>query len=152
MRVEDPVKQGILQEKRDVNILERKEKMSTDHVRNVSGILSHAKAKSETVKQRIDLAIESLMRENLAVNFNSVAARACVSKTTLYNHPEYRTRIESLRCNCIAPKLILRRPVFFFQRIGCKDKHLASVVQVARIRFALLLVEHSKVHHELSVM
>ena len=55
--------------------------MSTDHVRNVSGILSHAKAKSETVKQRIDLAIESLMRENLAVNFNSVAARACVSKT-----------------------------------------------------------------------
>ena len=71
--------------------------MSTDHVRNVSGILSHAKAKSETVKQRIDLAIESLMRENLAVNFNSVAARACVSKTTLYNHPEYRTRIESLR-------------------------------------------------------
>ena len=56
--------------------------MSTDHVRNVSGILSHAKAKSETVKQRIDLAIESLMRENLAVNFNSVAARACVSKTT----------------------------------------------------------------------
>ena len=46
--------------------------MSTDHVRNVSGILSHAKAKSETVKQRIDLAIESLMRENLAVNFNSV--------------------------------------------------------------------------------
>ena len=50
--------------------------MSTDHVRNVSGILSHAKAKSETVKQRIDLAIESLMRENLAVNFNSVAARA----------------------------------------------------------------------------
>ena len=49
--------------------------MSTDHVRNVSGILSHAKAKSETVKQRIDLAIESLMRENLAVNFNSVAAQ-----------------------------------------------------------------------------
>ena len=85
--------------------------MSTDHVRNVSGILSHAKAKSETVKQRIDLAIESLMRENLAVNFNSVAARACVSKTTLYNHPEYRTRIESLRCNCIAPKLLMKPSV-----------------------------------------
>ena len=48
--------------------------MSTDHVRNVSGILSHAKAKSETVKQRIDLAIESLMRENLAPE-NIPAAR-----------------------------------------------------------------------------
>lgn len=85
--------------------------MSTDHVRNVSGILSHAKAKSETVKQWIDLAIESLMRENLAVKFNSVAAHACVSKTTLYNHPEYRTRIESLRCNCIAPKLLMKPSV-----------------------------------------
>ena len=51
--------------------------MSTDHVRNVSGILSHAKAKSETVKQRIDLAIESLMRENLAVNW--VCPKFCVN-------------------------------------------------------------------------
>lgn len=42
---------------------------------------------------------------------NSVAARACVSKTTLYNHPEYRTRIESLRCNCIAPKLLMKPSV-----------------------------------------
>ena len=57
--------------------------MSTDHVRNVSGILSHAKAKSETVKQRIDLAIESLMRENLAVNFNSVTIRSIALELNL---------------------------------------------------------------------
>ena len=73
--------------------------MSNNHARNVNGLLSHAKTKSESVKQRIDSAIESLMRENMAVNFNSVAARACVSKTTLYNHPEYRVQIQSLRCN-----------------------------------------------------
>ena len=60
--------------------------MSNNHARNVNGLLSHAKTKSESVKQRIDSAIESLMRENMAVNFNSVAARACVSKTTLYNY------------------------------------------------------------------
>lgn len=78
--------------------------MSNNHVRNVNGLLSHAKTKSESVKQRIDSAIDSLMRENMAVNFNSVATRACVSKTTLYNHPEYRVRIQSLRCNYNASK------------------------------------------------
>ena len=61
--------------------MERKEKMSTDHVRNVSGILSHAKAKSETVKQRIDLAIESLMRENLAVNFKDILLKVRVDES-----------------------------------------------------------------------
>ena len=29
----------------------------------------------------------------------------------IYNHPEYRTRIESLRCNCIAPKLLMKPSV-----------------------------------------
>lgn len=32
-------------------------------------------------------------------------------RITLYNHPEYRTRIESLRCNCIAPKLLMKPSV-----------------------------------------
>lgn len=39
--------------------------MSNNHARNVNGLLSHAKTKSESVKQRIDSAIESLMRENM---------------------------------------------------------------------------------------
>lgn len=51
--------------------------MSTNHVRNVSGILSYAKAKSETVKQRIDSAIEFLMRENLAVELQ-FCGRTCL--------------------------------------------------------------------------
>lgn len=85
--------------------------MSNNHARNVNGLLSHAKSKSETVKQRINSAIESLMRENMVVNFNSVATRACVSKTTLYNHPEYRARIESLRCNCNVSKRIVKPTV-----------------------------------------
>lgn len=70
---------------------------NNDHARNVSGLLSHAAAKSEAVAQRIDLAIRTLVSKNKAVNFNSVAALAHVSKTTLYNNPVFRARIERLR-------------------------------------------------------
>ncbi len=63
-----------------------------DHPRNVSGLLSHATAKSEAVARRIDCAIRTLVSQNAAVNFNTVAALAHVSKTTLYH-------IEKLRCD-----------------------------------------------------
>lgn len=73
--------------------------MSSDHVRNVQGLLLHAEAKSKSVEQRIDSAIKFLVSQHKVVNFNSVAIQAGVSKTTLYNNSEYRTRIESLRQN-----------------------------------------------------
>ena len=71
--------------------------MSSDHVRNVSGLLSYAKEKSKAVNQRIDSAIGSLLKQGLPINFNSVATLAGISKTTLYNNPDYRARIQSLR-------------------------------------------------------
>lgn len=71
--------------------------MPNNHTRNVSGLIAHAEAKSRAVSKKVDLAIRSLLKQNLPVNFNSVAVLAGVSKTTLYNHPEYRARIQSLR-------------------------------------------------------
>ncbi len=71
--------------------------MSSSHVRNVSGLRSHAKEKSKAVNQRIDSAIRSLLKQEAPINFNSVAVLAGVSKTTLYNNPTHRTRIQSLR-------------------------------------------------------
>ena len=85
--------------------------MSRDHVRNVQGLLLHAEAKSRSVSQRIDSAIRFLVSQHRAINFNSVAAQAGVSKTTLYNNPEYRTRIESLRQNSISVKIPARHIV-----------------------------------------
>lgn len=72
---------------------------NNDHVRNVTGLLSHAAAKSEAAAQRIDSAIRTLVSKNEEVNFNAVAALAHVSKTTLYNNPVFRARIEHLRRN-----------------------------------------------------
>jgi len=71
---------------------------NNDHIRNVEGLRSHATAKSDAARQRIDLAIKTLENQNADVNFNAVAALARVSKTTLYNNQDYRTRIEHLRC------------------------------------------------------
>lgn len=68
-----------------------------NHDRNVSGLLSYAAAKSDAVARRIDSAINALVSQNAAVNFNAVATLAGVSKTTLYGNPDYRSRIEKLR-------------------------------------------------------
>jgi hypothetical protein len=70
--------------------------MST-HNRNISGLQAFATFKSEDVAYRIDKAIKSLMLEKDVINFNSVATKANVSKTTLYNNPDFRQRIELLR-------------------------------------------------------
>jgi septal ring factor EnvC (AmiA/AmiB activator) len=45
----------------------------------------------------VDESIRRLVKAKESINFNSVATDAGVSKATLYNNPEIRGRIESLR-------------------------------------------------------
>ncbi|SMD41045.1 DUF6262 family protein [Bacillus sp. JKS001846] len=56
----------------------------------------HASRKA-TTSQKVDKAIQRLVRANGPINFNSVASEASVAKATLYNNRELRERIESLR-------------------------------------------------------
>jgi hypothetical protein len=56
----------------------------------------HESRKASTF-QKIDEAIQRLIRASENINFNSVASEAGVSKATLYNHKELRERIEGLR-------------------------------------------------------
>lgn len=65
--------------------------------RDTSGLAAHAKQRSEEKRQRVDEAIGQLLREQQAINFNSVATAAGVSKAYLYSQPELRERIEALR-------------------------------------------------------
>lgn len=53
----------------------------------------HASRKAIT-SQKVDKAIQRLVRANESINFNSVAG---VAKATLYNNQKLRDRIESLR-------------------------------------------------------
>ncbi|AWC27618.1 DUF6262 family protein [Bacillus cytotoxicus] len=56
----------------------------------------HEMRKKNTI-QKVDKAIQRLVRARENINFNSVASEAGVSKATLYNNMEIRKRIESLR-------------------------------------------------------
>ena len=56
----------------------------------------HASRKAATY-QKVDKAIQRLVRAKESINFNSVASEASVAKATLYNNLELRNRIESLR-------------------------------------------------------
>ena len=56
----------------------------------------HEKRKQES-KDKVEEAIKRLTKSSKAINFNSVAEEAGVSKATLYNHPELKERIDFLR-------------------------------------------------------
>lgn len=56
----------------------------------------HEKRKQKT-KEKVEAAIKRLMKGSKAINFNSVAEEAGISKATLYNHPELKERINFLR-------------------------------------------------------
>ncbi len=56
----------------------------------------HEKRKQET-KDKVETAIKRLIKSSKAINFNSVAKEAGVSKATLYNHSALKERINFLR-------------------------------------------------------
>jgi len=56
----------------------------------------HEKRK-QTTKVKVEEAIKRLTKVSKAINFNSVAEEAGVSKATLYNHLELKERIKFLR-------------------------------------------------------
>lgn len=56
----------------------------------------HEQRKAET-RRKVDEAIKRLIKANKSINFNSVANEAGVSKKTLYNNPDIKERIETLR-------------------------------------------------------
>lgn len=56
----------------------------------------HAKRRA-TTRTKVDIAIQTLIKTNKAINFNSISQEAGITKTTLYNNDDIRERIELLR-------------------------------------------------------
>lgn len=56
----------------------------------------HSKRKAIT-QEKVDKAIQRLIKSQKAINFNSVASESGVSKKTLYDNKNFRERIETLR-------------------------------------------------------
>jgi hypothetical protein len=64
---------------------------------NTHGLLAHAQQKAQETQQRVQRAIDQLLREQQIINFNTVAKAAMVTKSYLYAHQDVRERIEALR-------------------------------------------------------
>ena len=62
-----------------------------------SGLKKHANKKSILAKEKVDNAIQRLIKNHGTINFNTVAIEANVTKAYLYNNKEIRARIEKLR-------------------------------------------------------
>lgn len=56
----------------------------------------HESRKANTAL-KVDGAIKRLLKANESINFNSVSKEAGISKATLYNNEDFRSRIEKLR-------------------------------------------------------
>lgn len=66
-------------------------------MRNVDGLKAHAENKKKESLDKVNSAIQSLIVSKGRINFNTVSAKAGVSKAYLYNTQSLRQRIESLR-------------------------------------------------------
>lgn len=69
----------------------------SNHQRNTDSMVEFNKGKSISKSKAVDDAIKRLIKNGQAINFNTVVNEARVSKSYLYNHPDYRWRIEELR-------------------------------------------------------
>ena len=63
----------------------------TEHLKEL-----HSKRKAMT-QEKVDKAIQRLIKAQKAINFNSVASESGVTKKTLYDNKDIRERIEILR-------------------------------------------------------
>jgi hypothetical protein len=66
--------------------------------KQIEGIKAHAEQKNKETIEKVNKAIEKLKRSKTkSINFDSVAKEAGISRATLYNNPQLKERILSLR-------------------------------------------------------
>ena len=63
----------------------------------IAGIKAHAEAKNKATIDKVNKAIDKLKRKRKPINLETVCKEAGVSRATLYNNPQLKERILSLR-------------------------------------------------------
>ncbi|MCM3736833.1 DUF6262 family protein [Bacillus cytotoxicus] len=104
----------------------------------------HASRKANT-SQKVDKAIQRLVRANEPINFNSVASEAGVAKATLYNNRELRDRIESLRqqqAQAPTPKQLKRE---------MNDSSKDAIIESLKRRIKKIEEENKQLRNQLKV-
>lgn len=69
----------------------------------VSALKKQNSQRKQDTAERVNKVIDKLKRKNAAINFESVAKEAGVSRATLYNNPKLKERIMGLRAMDRAP-------------------------------------------------
>lgn len=71
--------------------------MAGNHERNTAGLTKSREKRARECQERVEKAIQQLIKEKGKITFNSVAERATISKAYLYTHTDVRERIDTLR-------------------------------------------------------
>lgn len=81
------------------------------HDRNTQGLKANALKKKNDAIKRTELAIQKMLKENITINFKTVAEKAKVSTAWLYREPEIADRIKKIRAmnNSKNNKLVLEK-------------------------------------------
>lgn len=112
------------------------------HKRSTDAIVALAKKKSEETVQQVEQAIKQLIKKNDKINFNTISIESGVSKTDLYNHPEFRERIDMLRKQqqqSKFPRVIKRK---------MSDESKDTMIQLLRDRIKELESENKRLKEE----
>lgn len=115
---------------------------SYDRIEQLKAI--HASRKAVT-SQKVDEAIQRLVRANQNINFNSVANEAGIAKATLYNNQKFRKRIETLRqqqAHSPTPKQIKRE---------MSDSNKDVVIESLKRRIKKVEEENKQLRNQLKV-
>jgi sulfite reductase beta subunit-like hemoprotein len=117
---------------------------------NTSGLLAHAQRKSQETQQRVQQAIDQLLREQQTVNFNTVAKAANVTKSYLYAHQDVRERIEALRTE-LGQERLERQWAERQQHQARTDKTKDVLLEARDRRIKALEAENRKLKEDLKV-
>jgi hypothetical protein len=104
----------------------------------------HESRKASTL-QKVNEAIQRLLRASENINFNSVAWEAGVSKATLYNHKELRDRIEGLR------KQQSHAPTSKQVKREMDDNNKDAIIASQQRRIKKLEIENKQLREQLKV-
>ncbi|MDK8643910.1 DUF6262 family protein [Niallia taxi] len=104
----------------------------------------HSKRKALTT-EKVKQAINKLMKSNNAINFNSVAIEAGVSKATLYNNKDIREQISTLRST--TPLAYNKQQA----KLNLNDNNKDAVIDSLRRRIKKLEEENKELRNNLKV-
>jgi hypothetical protein len=99
--------------------------------RNIEGLRSSARIKSEQTKQRAEEAITLLLKERRPINFKTVAQTAQISTAWLYANDEIKMRIIHLRSQEV-PQAQVKIPLRDQASTASRDAMIAALQKRVR--------------------